>query len=106
MGNNINYDIWNTFKPTTYTVRSIHYFAKQDDIQRYHTLMRIHNTQADETILAETINIERRYLFDKDKLLDDPQNHIVCGSVENRFQEHTRTCNKCILSKSRQKLKD
>jgi hypothetical protein len=47
--------------------------------------MRIHNMQADETILAETINIERRYLLDKDKLLNDPENQIVCGSVENLF---------------------
>ena len=57
------------------------------DIQRYHTLMRIHNMQADETILAETINIERRYLLDKDKLLNDPENQAVCGSVENLFSD-------------------
>ena len=83
--NSRNYEIFKTFKPTSYTIKFIHYFAKQDDIQRYHTLMRLHNiperappakaslpgSQADEQIVADTLNIDRRYLLDKDKYLGD-----------------------------------
>lgn len=36
----------------------------------------------------------------------EPKVCRVCGSTENKFQDHKKTCNKCILSKSRHKLKE
>ena len=87
--NSRNYEIFNTFKPTSYTIKSIHYFAKQDDIQRYHTLMRLHNIQADEQIVADTLNIDRRYLLDKDKLLDDQNNETICDSINTLFNDNS-----------------
>jgi len=86
---NRKHEIFNTFKPTSYTIKYIHYFAKQDDTQRYHTFWRLHNIQADEQIVADTLNIDRRYLLDKDKLLDDRNNETICDSINTLFNDNS-----------------
>ena len=51
--------------------------------------MRLHTIQADEHIVAETLNIDRRYLLDKDKLLDDQNNETICDSINTLFNDNS-----------------
>ena len=51
--------------------------------------MRLHNIQADEQIVADTLNIDRRYLLDEDKLLDDQNNEAICDSINTLFTVHS-----------------
>ena len=74
--NNVNklLESWHLFKHSTYTIKTIQYYARQDNKERYFALTKsdnldqLYNTSE---IGNSTIDINERYLLDKDKGLED-----------------------------------
>jgi hypothetical protein len=86
-GNSINYNSWDSFKPTSFNTKSLHFLAKSEDKCQYYEVIREYRIECNqEYLIPNARNIERRYLLDKDKLLDDNDNE-VCSSLNDFFND-------------------
>jgi len=74
---------WESFKKTFYTFNTIRAYARQTDQKRMYELLRIHKMEQIYNIHGDNnnvIEIDTRYLLDKDKGLDDDT--ILCKNIK------------------------
>ena len=98
---------WQSFKNSKFTDATLHYYAKNDNHNKYYDIIKLYNLDHiyDADINVETDEIEQRYLINKgqlkesyDKLrpkgaakyiIQDIETPVLCNKIINFFSDHS-----------------
>lgn len=75
---------WKSIKESRYTINTLFYWARLDNIEEFNNIMIEENFNDTEPERSDIINIESRYLLDNDKKLND--NSILTQNIKYFFE--------------------